>query len=280
MGRLWRAVYRAVLLESEGKGKVKAFDFGVTPKDVDLCLSFLTEDDRTRIINWLRDNPDYVYLPNEAGIQRVVSSCEKTMKSIVASKLRFIYKYDPAYEAEDLVNYLRIVAYRVAAKYDWEKIDGSFAYTKCLNYTKKSLWNAAFLLIKENTGESYSRLARIGSDEREYQITTVSINSGMGDDDWIALEQTLGEEADTSVELRDLVEGVADESLLQYLRLEHEDVPEFTEFVFKETGQDENDLYAENYSKWRELAQKFSGLSKCDSQIYRDKIVQELGIRA
>ena len=286
MGRLWRAVYRAVKLESGGR-RIQAADFGVAAKDVSLCLSVLDDADRAKILSWLDKTGDYVHLPNEDGVQRVVAECEKTMKSIVGSKLRFIYKYDPAFEAEDLVSYLRVVAYRVAVKYDWEKLDGSFAYLKCLNYTKRSLWNAAYLLIKENSSESnggtgnYNRLDRVGTEEREYQVTTISMDSSPDCDieDWLSMEQVLGEAPDTSIEVLELVDQVADDKLLRYLRLEFEDVPEFSEFVMKETGQEENALYTGDYSKWRQLAMRFAGLLKSEDRAkYKRLIRKEMGI--
>lgn len=281
MGRLWRAVYRAVLLEREGKRRVQAADFGVATKDVNLCLSVLDDDDRAKILDWLDKTGDYMHLPNEDGVQRVVADCEKAMKSIVGSKLRFIYQYDPAFEAEDLVSYLRVVAYRVAVKYDWEKEDGAFAYKKCLNYTKRSLWNAAFLLIKENTSDDYRRLAQIGSEEREYQITTVSMDSSpdLNSDDWLSMEQVLGEDPDTSIEVLELVDQVADDKLLSYLRLEFEDVPEFSEFVLKESGKEENLLYTEDYKLWRKLAMSFAGLLKAEDRAkYKRLIRKEMGL--
>jgi hypothetical protein len=282
MGRLWRAVYRTVLQERDGTRPVKAADYGVVAQDVDLCLSVLNDADKAKILAWLDKTGDYVHLPNEKGVQLVVAECEKAMRSIVGSKLRFIYKYDPAFEAEDLVSYLRVVAYRVAVKYDWEKLDGAFAYQKCLNYTKRSLWNAAFLLIKENSAEdnggtgNYNRLSRIGTDEREYQITTVSMDSG-DDDEWLAIEETLGEAADTSCEVMEMVEQIGDGRLFSYLRLEYEDVPEFTEFVLTETGRDENDLYTEDYQRWRKLAQCFSGIRQEDRVAYKRQVMTEMG---
>ena len=260
MGRLWRAVYQQVFLTCKNGGKVNPEDYSVTKDDLLLCIGMLTDADRAKIISWLDEHPEYIRFPNEKGVQKIVDGCEKTMRSIVSSKLRFIYKYDPAYEAEDLVNYLRIIAYRVASKYDWEMLDGEFAYLKCLNYTKRSLWNAAFLIIKENTGEDYNRITNVGSGEREYQTTTISMDSVGLDEDSLSMEDILGEDADTSFEVTDLIEKVDDPSLFTYLRLEQEEVPEFTEFVRKSTGKDENDLYAENYKKWKELAQRFSGL--------------------
>jgi hypothetical protein len=281
MGRLWRAVYRAVLLERDGRRRVQAADFGVATKDVNLCLSVLDDEDRAKILAWVDKTGDYVHLPNEDGVQRVVAECEKVMKSIVGSKLRFIYKYDPAFEQEDLVSYLRVVAYRVAVKYDWEKIDGAFAYLKCLNYTKRSLWNAAYLLIKENTSEDYKRLAQVGTGEREYQVTTISMDSSpdCDIDDWLSMEQVLGEAPDTSVEVLELVDLVADDKLLKYLRLEFEDVPEFSEFVMTETGTEENTLYNEDYKQWRKLAMKFAGLLKAEDRAkYKRLIRKEMGL--
>jgi len=266
MGRLWRAVYQQVLNDSKGLGKIKVSSFSVTEDDLKLCMDLLSPEDKRKILCWLNKHEDYMIFPNEEGVHKIVKDCEKTMKSIVSSKLRFIYKYDPAYEAEDLVNYLRIIAYRVASKYDWEKVDGEFAYLKCINYTKRSLWNAAFLIIKENTGEDYSRLRKVGSDEREYITTTISLDSA-GEEDGPSLNETIGGVEDFSFEVFDLMEKLSDPGLNMYLRLEHENVPEFIQFVRKNTGKDENDLYIENYEKWRELAQKFSGIQEKDNLV-------------
>jgi hypothetical protein len=261
MGRLWRAVYRTVAFKN-----VNLTPYGVSEEDVQTCLDTLTPENRKRIRTWVRKNK-YVHLPNEEGVHRVVENCEKAMKSIVNSKLRFIYQYDPCYEREDLISFLRIVAYRVALKYDWEMLDGEFAYEKCLNYTKRSMWNAAFLLIKQNTSDDYRRLAKVDTDQRLYQITTISMDSP-ADDEWLHVQKTLGEPEDRTIEVADLARRIGqDESrFFEFLRLEVEDVPEFTEFVMKETGQDENDLYVNSYKEWRELALRFAGITRAEQR--------------
>jgi hypothetical protein len=275
MGRLWRAVYRTVAFRN-----VNLAPYGVAEVDVQMCLDTLTRENRKRIRSWVRKNK-YVHLPNEEGVHRVVENCEKAMKSIVNSKLRFIYQYDPCYEKEDLISFLRIVAYRVALKYDWEMLDGEFAYEKCLNYTKRSMWNAAFLLIKQNTSDDYRRLAKVDTDARLYQITTISMDSPV-DDEWLHIQKRLGEPEDRSLEVMDLAKRIGKDEIrfFDYLRLEVEDVPEFTEFVLKQTGKDENDLYVNCYMEWRELALRFSGITKRKQrQAIKRRALKELGIR-
>lgn len=272
MGRLWRAVYRKVSYR-----KTNIADFGVADEDVQLCIAALDAEDKRAIREWVRST-EYVILPNEAGVHKVVRACEKAMKSIVNSKLRFICQYDPAYDKEDLVSFLREVAYKVALKYDWEMEDGKFAFEKCVNYTKRSLWNAAFLLIKQNTSEDYRRLAKVDTDQRIYQITTISMDSPV-DDEWMHIQKTLGEPEDRTIEIHDLVFKMDDANLLKYLRLEVEDVPEFNEFVLKESGLDENELYTKDYGLWRELALRFSGISKRSDRIsIKRKVRKELGL--
>ena len=84
---------------------------------------------------------------------------------------------------------------------------------------------------------------------------------------------------DTSFEVQDLVLNVADPKLYAFLRLEFDEVPEFNAFVQKETGKDENELYAKNYSRWRELAQSFAGLLTRDDRVgYKRRIRTELGM--
>jgi len=253
-GRLWRYMYRAVVAN-----KIQYSDYGIAGEDARLCMSVLTDADKARITEWVATTGEYVHLPNEEGVHRVVQDCVKTIQQIVGKKLRFIYQYDPAFEKEDLVSSLMVIAYRVAIKYDWEMKDGAFDYVKCLNYTKRSLWNAAFLLIKENTGEDYRRLEQINSSERLYQVTTVSLDTP-AEDEWLAIEGKLGEAPDTSLEVKDLISSITDQRLHDFLKLENEDTPEFAEFVTKETGEDENDLYNSDYSKWREMAHRFAGL--------------------
>ncbi len=256
MGRLWRAVYRITSFKN-----VSLAPYGVAGVDVQMCLDSLTPEIRKKIRKWVRKTK-YVHLPNEEGVHKVVEACEKAMKSIVNSKLRFIYQYDPCYEREDLISFLRIIAYRVALKYDWEMLDGEFAFEKCLNYTKRSMWNAAFLLIKQNTSDDYRRLAKVDTEQRLYQITTISMDSPV-DDEWLHIQKTLGEPEDRSIEVQDLARRIGEDEakFFNYLRLEVEDVPEFEEYVMKETGQDENDLYVNSYNEWRELALKFSGIT-------------------
>jgi hypothetical protein len=274
MGRLWRAVYRTVSFRN-----VNLAPYEVAEEDVQTCLDALTPENRKKIRSWVRKNK-YVHLPNEEGVHRVVEACEKAMKSIVNSKLRFIYQYDPCYEREDLISFLRIVAYRVALKYDWEMLDGEFAYEKCLNYTKRSMWNAAFLLIKQNTSDDYRRLAKVDTDQRLYQITTISMDSPV-DDEWLHIQKRLGEPEDRSIEVRDLARRIGKDEVrfFEYLRLEVEDVPEFTEFVMKETGKDENDLYVNSYKEWRELALCFSGITRADQRrAIKYRALKEIGL--
>jgi hypothetical protein len=260
MGRLWRYAYRAV-----AKKKIQYSDYGVAKEDARLVMSVLDDEDRKRILAWLSMAGEYVHLPNEDCVHRVVQDCIKTMNTIVNTKLRFVYQYDPAYEKSDLVSYLTVIAYRVAIKYDWEMKDGVFDYTKCLNYTNRSLWNAANLLIKEvGDGGVHSRLTTIDSDERVYQVTTISMDTPQ-DADWLSIESKLGEAADTSIEVKSLISSITDTRLKEFLRLEDEDVPGFEEFVLKHSGKGENDLYTNDPDKWRELAQRFSGiLTKAD----------------
>jgi hypothetical protein len=274
MGRLWRAVYRTVSFRN-----VNLAPYGVSEVDVQICLDSLTRENRKKIRSWVRKTK-YVHLPNEDGVHKVVEACEKAMKSIVNSKLRFIYQYDPCYEREDLISFLRIVAYRVALKYDWEMLDGEFAYEKCLNYTKRSMWNAAFLLIKQNTSDDYRRLAKVDTDQRLYQITTISMDSPV-DDEWLHIQKKLGEPEDRSIEVRDLANRIGKDEVrfFEYLRLEVEDVPEFTEFVMKETGQDENDLYVNSYKEWRELALRFAGITKAEQRrAIKYRALKEIGL--
>jgi hypothetical protein len=272
-GRLWRCVYHCVT-----SNRMQCADYGVAREDVKLCMSVLEPEDIQRIKEWVAKTGDYVYLPNEDGVRAVVQECEKTIDTIVNSKLRFIYQYDPAFEKADLVSYLMVIAYRVAIKYDWEMLDGKFDHQKCVNYTKRSLWNAAGLLLKENTGDDYRRLERVDNEQRLYQVTTISLDTSE-DDDWISIERKLGADADTSFEVQDLVLNVADPKLYNFLRLEFEEVPEFTAFVKQETGKDENELYAKNYARWRELAQSFAGLSTRDDRIWcKRQILIELGM--
>ena len=274
MGRLWRAVYRIVSFKN-----VSLAPYGVAEADVQICLDSLTPEIRKKIRRWVRKTK-YVHLPNEEGVHRVVEACEKSMKSIVNSKLRFIYQYDPCYEREDLISFLRIIAYRVALKYDWEMLDGEFAFEKCLNYTKRSMWNAAGLLIKQNTSDDYRRLARVDSDQRVYQITTISMDSPE-DDEWLHIQKTLGEPEDRSLEVQDLASRISlDESrFVDYMRLEAEEVPEFEAFVLKKTGRDENDLYVNDYKEWRALALRFSGITTPKQRrAIKYRVLKEIGI--
>ncbi len=274
MGRLWRAVYRTVSFRN-----VNLAPYGVAGEDVQICLDALTPENRKKIRSWVRKTK-YVHLPNEEGVHKVVENCEKAMRSIVNSKLRFIYQDDPCYEREDLISFLRIVAYRVALKYDWEMLDGKFAYEKCLNFTKRSMWNAAFLLIKQNTSDDYRRLAKVDTEQRLYQITTISMDSP-ADDEWLHVQKTLGEPEDRTIEVADLARRIGqDESrFFEFLRLEVEDVPEFSEFIMKETGQDENDLYVNSYNEWRELALRFSGITKAEQRrAIKYRALKEIGL--
>lgn len=281
MGRLWRYAYRAV-----AKDKMIQFtDYGVAKEDAHLVMKVLAAEEqdvqslllsdskdgkkaraagtvssKDRIRAWLVEAGEYVHLPNEECVHRIVQDCEKTMNTIVNSKLRFVWQYDPAFEKSDLVSYLRVIAYRVAMKYDWEMLDGAFNYVKCFNYTNRSMWNAATLLIKEvGDGGVHSRLTKMDTDERVYQVTTISMDTPQNDE-WISIESKLGEEADTTVEVKDLISSITDQRLHDFLRLEHEEVPGFAEFVLKESGKDENELYTDDYDKWRQLAQHFAGL--------------------
>ena len=272
MGRLWRAVYRTITYKN-----VRLADYGVTENDVQICLSNIEPEDRRIIRAWVKSYK-YVYLPNETGVHKVVEACEKAMKSIVNSKLRFICQYDPAYEKEDLISFLREVAYKVALKYDWEMEKGKFDFDKCVNYTKRSLWNAAFLLIKQNTSEDYRRLAKIDTDQRLYQITTISMDSPV-DDEWVHIQKKLGTPEDRTLEINDLVIKMNDKKLIKYLRLEVDDIPEFNDFVQKETGREENDLYVGDYNKWRELALIFSGITKKSERIsIKRRVRTEMGL--
>ena len=274
MGRLWRAVYRSVIYKN-----VNPAVYGVADIDVRICLDALLPEGRRAIRHWVK-NTEYVHLPNEDGVHAVVAACEKTMKSIVGSKLRFIYQYDPCYEKEDLISFLRIIAYRVALKYDWEMVDGEFAFEKCFNYTKRSLWNAAYLLIKQNTSEDYKRLARVDSDQRLYQITTISMDAPE-DGEWVQIQERLGKPEDRSIEVLDLANRIGQDetNFFEYLRLEVEDVPEFAEFVMKETGWDENDLYTDNFRRWRELALRFAGITKTEQRkAIKRRALKEMGL--
>jgi hypothetical protein len=285
MGRLWRYAYRAV-----AKKKIQYSDYGIAREDARLVISVLNAEEKTirallasdskegiaarkagvtpakeRILHWLSEAGEYVHLPNEDCVHRVVQDCIKTMNTIVNTKLRFVYQYDPAFDKSDLVSYLTVIAYRVAIKYDWEMKDGAFDYTKCLNFTNRSLWNAANLIIKERgDGGVHSRLTTIDTEERVYQVTTISMDTPQ-DDEWLSIESKLGEDADRSIEVKSLISSITDKRLQAFLRLEDEEVPGFKEFVLKESGKDENELYAADYNKWRELAQRFSGiLTKAD----------------
>jgi len=188
------------------------------------------------------------------------------MHQIVGKTLRFIYQYYPAVEKEDLINYLTVIAYRVAMKYDWEMEEGAFDYTKCLNFTKRSLWNAATLLIKENTGDKYKRIEKVDTDQRLYRVTTISLNTP-AEDDWLDIENKLGVPADTTLEVEELLGSIRDKRLHTFLRLEHENVPAFSKYVLKHAGQEENELYTADYAKWRELALSFSGMSTAADRV-------------
>jgi hypothetical protein len=269
MGKLWRYAYKAVLTHN-----TQYTDYGVAREDARLLMRVLDAEEleaktegrdsaKARILAWLGGVGEYVHLPNEDGVHRVVKDCMKTMNTIVGRKLRFIYQYDPAFEKSDLVTYLLVIAYRVAIKYDWEMKDGVFDYTKCLNYTNRSLWNAATLLIKEiGDGGVHSRLTKTDTDERVYQVTTISMDTPQ-DDEWFSIESKLGESPDTTIEIKSLISSLADSRLNNFLELDRgEDNQKFNEFVLKMSGKSENILYADDYNKWRELAQKFSGLSR------------------
>ena len=281
MGRIWRYAYRAVAKNK----KIQFSDYGVAKEDARLVMRVLDDEEKEvlallqsdskegrkalaagkvpakdRIKAWLAEAGEYVHLPNEECVHRVVQDCTKTMNTIVNSKLRFVWQYDPAYEKSDLVSYLRVIAYRVAMKYDWELKDGAFDYVKCFNYTNRSLWNAATLLIKEvGDGGVHSRLTKTDTEERVYQVTTISLDTPQNDE-WLSIESKLGEAADTSVEAKSLISSITDKRLQAFLRLENEEVPGFSEYVLKESGKEENELYTDDYEKWRELAQHFSGL--------------------
>ncbi len=272
MGRLWRATYRVLTHKN-----VRLADFGVDGEDIRLILSVLDEEQRESIRTWVKTHK-YIWLPNDEGVQSVVEACEKTYKSIVNSKLRFIYQYDPAYEKDDLISELRLIAFKVAQKYDWEVEDGKFAYEKCLNFTRRSLWNAAYLLIKQNTSDEYKRLERVDTDQRLYQITTISMDSPL-DDEWVHIQKKLGEPEDTTVEIKDLVTQIGDDKLMLFLRLETEDVPEFDEFVRTEAGHEENDLYTDDYPRWRELALRFAGISSREDRVaIKRRVRKEMGL--
>ena len=66
---------------------------------------------------------------------------------------------------------------------------------------------------------------------------------------------------DTTIEVKSLIGSISSNRLDAFLLLEREEVPEFDAYVFRETGQKENDLHSEDYNKWRNLAQRFSGLA-------------------
>ncbi len=273
MGRLWRYVYRAVQ-----QPRIQAPDYGLAHEDTKLCMSVVDDEARSKIIKWVTEVGDYVRLPNEDGVNQVVQDCMQAINFIVGRQLRFVYQYDPAYEREDLVSYLTVVAYRVAIRYDWGIKDGVFDYVKCLNYTKRSLWHAALLVIKENTGDRYRRLENVGTEERLYRVTTISLETPQ-DDDWLAIESKLGEDPDTTLEVEDLIKNVTDVRLQEFLKLEVEDNPAFTAFVLQETGKEENSLYTSDYAKWRELAQHFSGiLTRRDRGGVKWQVLQELGM--
>lgn len=255
MGKLWRYAYRAV-----AKSKIQCTDYGIAKEDARLVMSVLNDEDRARILTWLEETGDYFHLPNEDGVHRVVKDCQKAMNQIVGSKLRFIYQYDPAFEKADLVSYLMVIAYRVAIKYDWELKEGAFDYVKCKNYTNRSLWNAATLLIKEvGDGGVHSRLAKMDTDERVYQVTTISLDTPQ-DDEWLSIEAKLGERPDSSVEVKSLISSITDERLKDFLALDGENNPKFNDFVMEKTGKPENEVYANDFNKWRQLAQHFAGL--------------------
>ena len=273
MGKLWRAVYRLVTYEGTNLAP-----YNVAEYDVNLCLKYLSEENRKRIIEWTKYRR-YVYLPNEEGVHKVVASCEKSITSIVNSKLRFIHKYDPCYEKEDLEGYLRGIAYKVALKYDWEMVRGSFDFEKCLNYTKRSLWNAAFLLIKQNTSKDYARLAKVDTDQRVYQVTTISLDSAP-EDDWASIQDRIGTEQDSFSEVVDLVENMDHKcpGIKKYLNLEMENDPVFSAFVLNTTGMDENDLYVRDFNKWRMLAMHFSGIGSAARKKLKRQVLKELGL--
>ena len=269
MGRLWRAIFRSVTYRN-----INLQPYGVAPSDVKFCVDFLSDEKKRKIRKWVKTTP-HVHLPNERGVHEVVAKCEKTLKSIVNQRLRFIVKYDPCHDTEDLISFLRLIAYRVAVKYDWEMESGRFAFEKCLNYTKRSLWNASSLMVKQNTSEEYARLVRVDSGERIYQTTTISIDSN---DEWLSFEKNLSAPEDRTVEIVDLLKKVGDDKLIQYLRLDIEDVPEFDVFVRERTGRSEEDVYAKNYAEWRVLALSFSGLTKkVDRLAYKRKMRKEMG---
>lgn len=255
MGKIWRYVYRAV-----AKKKIQYSDYGIAKEDARLVMGVLTEADRERIMAWLETTGEYVHLPNEDGVHRVVKDCMRTMNTIVGSKLRFVYQYDPAFDKSDLVSYLLVIAYRVAIKYDFEMKDGAFDYTKCLNYTNRSLWNAATLLIKEvGDGGIHSRLAKMDTEERVYQVTTISLDTPQ-EDEWLSIEAKLGERPDTTIEVKSLISSITDKRLQEFLALDRENNPSFNEFVLKKTGKLENEVYTDDYDKWRQLAQHYTGL--------------------
>ena len=275
MGRLWRAVYSSVTYKN-----IKLADFGVSAKDVDFCISKLSKEDKLRIKKWVIGHT-YIQTPNEVGVHSVVRECEKTINSVVNSKLRFSYQYDPCYDKEDLVSYLRSVAYKVALKYDWEVHEGKFAFEKCLNFTRRSLWNAAYLLIKQNTSSDYNRITKVDSDQRVYQITTISLESNAEDEEgFLDLQDRIGVPADTSVEVEDLVASLRGNfpAVGRFLSLEFEDIPAFSEFVLKETGVDENSLYIDDFEMWRKLAMQFSGLDDPQNSAAKRQTLLELGL--
>lgn len=268
MGRLWRAVYRHLAYGDSIE------QYGVTAEDVQTCLDHLSPEIEKEIIQWTLST-DYVYLPNEQGVQSVVKDCEQTIKTVVNKKLRFIANYDPCYEKEDLEGFLRIIAYKVATQYDWEIENGKFAYARCLNFTKRSLWNASSLFIKQNTSENYRRIVRTDSDVRTYDITTLPLEENHVRD----LADPMAEMS--SFEVKELVQTLSQEdpAFAQYLNLEFEDVPAFSEFVMKSTGQEENALYTSDFEAWRELAMRFSGITKASQRkAIKRRALKGLGI--
>lgn len=118
------------------------------------------------------------------------------------------------------------------------------------------------------------------TDQRLYQITTISMDSPV-DDEWLHIQKRLGQPEDRSIEVADLARriGEDEDKFFGYLRLEVEDVPEFTEFIMKETGQDENDLYVNSYKEWRELALRFSGITRAEQRrAIKYRAMKEIGI--
>ncbi len=91
------------------------------------------------------------------------------------------------------------------------------------------------------------------------QVTTISLDTPQ-EDEWLSIEAKLGERPDSTIEVKSLISSITDKRLQEFLALDRENNPAFNEFVLKKTGKAETAVYIDDYNRWRQLAQHYTGL--------------------